>query len=889
MLSLSKRQNAVLYVSLFLVLVGSRAAVINYGGNSVPFGDEWDAVAAGLLRPYLQGNLKLAELFSAHNEHVIFFTRLMTLLIFKISGYWDVILQMIANAILDALTVVAISAALSRTLPGGWAQIAVILSVLINAIPLGWENMVLGFNTHFYLLLAFSFAGLWLLADSRAWSLRWLAGGLCSAASFLCMASGALTLGAAIGLHLAQIACNRRGGLREWLGIAALGAVTLVLARVVLHAAGSGGLGAHSPAEFAAAFFHFASWPPPFPLGLVIAAPSLIFCIITLVDRPALTDPRWFNVGAYGWTLTQFLALAAGRAEIGVQSRYSDTLLIGLIINLTSAFWLSASATRAAKGRIWPYLGLAAWLVVVGASLAHAVRHVPGDLDNWRRITATGAKNVRDYLGDGNISDLGGAPLLEIPYFESNRLRELLDEPEIRSALPPELLSRDPPRTWVEAFKRTFLRQSFTLLGSGLLLLIALFAWRSRTTARMAHSAAFADGSGKPAQFPRPARLLFGSEPRATMLRRHRRWFAALAAVLLALPPVVGLIAPDNPITVLKEGRRLAPAPRMPLKFAEWIGLTPKVDAYLRDHFGLRHAMIQLHKDLTKPMLGLGGAGPDVLVGRDGRMFYLGGDSVRQSAGLILREQQVADSAAALARMGEALKRQGIGFLVAIPPSSSTMYQESLPIWAQSHGRTTEYDLFQKDLAAYRVKTVDLRPVLKAAASGGKVYLMHDAHWTPRGAIAGFNAVVEADSHPDWRVDPATALGPPTEWKGGDLARMLGVQDDVTEMVEPLAIPLMGKDENLSQEGVMPPHLITTGRSGPTILVVGDSFTFHYFPLLLAPHVARVIWVHYDFTGCGFDQSLIDRFHPDEVWWVRVERVLICETSPQLASQSQSR
>ena len=173
------------------------------------------------------------------------------------------------------------------------------------------------------------------------------------------------------------------------------------------------------------------------------------------------------------------------------------------MINLTSAFWLSASATRAARGRIWPYLGLAAWLVVVGASLAHAVRHVPGDLDNWRRITATGAKNVRDYLGDGNASDLGGAPLLEIPYFESNRLRELLDAPEIRSALPPELLSRDAPRTWVEAFKRTFLRQSFTLLGSGLLLLTALFAWRSRTTARMAHSATFADGLGKPASFSR--------------------------------------------------------------------------------------------------------------------------------------------------------------------------------------------------------------------------------------------------------------------------------------------------------------------------------------------------------------------------------------------------
>ena len=288
-------------------------------------------------------------------------------------------------------------------------------------------------------------------------------------------------------------------------------------------------------------------------------------------------------------------------------------------------------------------------------------------------------------------------------------------------------------------------------------------------------------------------------------------------------------------------------------------------------------------------MLGLGGSGPDVLVGRDGRMFYLGGDLVRQSAGLVLREQQVADLANALARMGEALERRGISFLVTVPPSSSTMYQESLPIWAQSHGRTTEYDLFLQDLAADRVKTVDLRPPLKAAASEGKAYLFHDAHWTPRGAIAGFNAVVETDSHPDWRVDPATALGPPTEWKGGDLARMLGEQDDVTEMVEPFAMPALRNDQNLSQDPVMPAHVVTTGKPGPTILVVGDLFTFNYFPLMLAPHVARAIWVHYDYSGCGFDWSLIDRFHPDEVWWVRVERVLICETGAQLASGAEAR
>ena len=98
--TIDKRHSIILFVSLFLILIGSRAIVINHDGNSTPFWDEWDGGGANLLLPYLRGNLTLGELFSAHNEHVIFFTRLLTLAIFTISGYWDVILQMIANALL---------------------------------------------------------------------------------------------------------------------------------------------------------------------------------------------------------------------------------------------------------------------------------------------------------------------------------------------------------------------------------------------------------------------------------------------------------------------------------------------------------------------------------------------------------------------------------------------------------------------------------------------------------------------------------------------------------------------------------------------------------------------------------------------------------------------
>ena len=48
-------------------------------------------------------------------------------------------------------------------------------------------------------------------------------------------------------------------------------------------------------------------------------------------------------------------------------------------------------------------------------------------------------------------------------------------------------------------------------------------------------------------------------------------------------------------------------------------------------------------------MLGMGD--DSVLVGRDGRMFYLGEETVRQSAGLVLRDQRVADTVALIKAM----------------------------------------------------------------------------------------------------------------------------------------------------------------------------------------------------------------------------------------------
>jgi len=371
-----------------------------------------------------------------------------------------------------------------------------------------------------------------------------------------------------------------------------------------------------------------------------------------------------------------------------------------------------------------------------------------------------------------------------------------------------------------------------------------------------------------------------GGRVSAIMLSARRRCFGLAAFTLLALPLAVGLVAPDHSVSALKkEGRLPAAAPGMPASAEDWLTLPTKLDIFLKDHFGLREAMIRLERNLTAPLAGSN----SVLVGRDGRMFLLLQDTVKQSAGVVLRDERVGETANLLARIRDALALRGVRFLVASPPNASTIYQEDLPLWAQSDGRRTEYDLFLADLGGRGVKAVDLRPALIRLKTKAPAYFTHDTHWTARGGIAGFNAIVEAAGHPDWRIDdPATALGRPTTRRGGDLARLMGVADRVSEPEEPLALPAGNKEElALSPKDKKDPsaasfaaYVETSDRPGPTIMIIGDSFTQFYFAPMLMPHAAKVVWLYHDF--CAFDWARIDEFRPDEVWWLPTERSLVC-------------
>ncbi|UFN50970.1 hypothetical protein LPC08_10315 [Roseomonas sp. OT10] len=359
----------------------------------------------------------------------------------------------------------------------------------------------------------------------------------------------------------------------------------------------------------------------------------------------------------------------------------------------------------------------------------------------------------------------------------------------------------------------------------------------------------------------------------AMFFRYRRGWFPCLV-ILLSVPLIAGLLFPST-MRSPDELRPATEAPAMPRGWIEWLTFPAKVDPWLRDNFGLRRQMIHAQALVAHRLLHSGNA--SVLIGKRWQLFYRAEGAVEQSAGLLIREDRLRQTADLVHEVGTILAARRTRFIFGVAPNSSTIYSDLLPRWARRGERTTEYDLLMAALRERGVKTLDLRPTLHAARQAGRVYFRYDTHWNPAGALAGYNAVVSAMGREAWRVDQATIFGPTTRRSGSDLARLLGLGADLSEPVRYLNIPVPQGETLQGTAPFPPPFVSTSGRpEGPTILIIGDSFSNVELLMLTAQKARRVVWLHHE--ACHFDWRWIDQFQPDEVWWLPAERAMLCWT-----------
>jgi hypothetical protein len=350
---------------------------------------------------------------------------------------------------------------------------------------------------------------------------------------------------------------------------------------------------------------------------------------------------------------------------------------------------------------------------------------------------------------------------------------------------------------------------------------------------------------------------------------------------LLAVPMAVGVLAPDA-IVSETEARLLAPAPALPRTAAEWRALPRALDHYLGDHFGLRSSLVRLEARWRYAVvlpLDL-----RVVIGKDGQLFLNGDASIEQSTGRLMRRERILAFADGAAEFEKRLAAAGGRLLVAIPPNSASILGASLPAWAAPAPRAvSEYDTMLAALAARGVAAVDLRLALRMANAAKPVYRRTDTHWNRFGALVAYNAVVTAAGHGDWTIDPARAFKGFARVPGGDLARLLDVSADISDEEAIIDLssyaPPTAKLSAIDTEFESGGDLVETGRPGPTVLVIGDSFTRQFWQDNFALHVARYVWLHHE--QCGFKPGVVAQFHPDLVVLAPTERMAFCAGTPK--------
>jgi hypothetical protein len=439
---------------LFLMVCGARLCIVHEYGFEVPFWDQWGSEGALLYKPWLEGNWHVSDLFAAHLEHRIVFSRLLALLLFQCNQQWDPLLEMTASLALTGVLAVMIAIAVRRHFRAAHRDILLVALIPIFSLPYGWENILSGFQTCFYFLLLFSLIAIWGLVVCRAGSLGWWTGALFALASCFTLGSGFFAAAAVLVLLTLRRMANRQPFPNSDL-ITGAGCLAVVL----LGAALKTDVPAHVPLRAESLFFFLRAfgsclaWPfvsQPL-MALVFCAPLAMLAWVYWRRGSALDQParlRWELVLAAGiWVLAQAAAASYARGLHGLPpaSRYQEIFGFGLLVNLAAVLCLVEAAAIEPRRRLLASSLATGWIAAAVAGLAGlSIQNFQIDLPQKWDLSRQQQENTRAYVATGDKQYLLNRPFLTIPFPDANLLIGFLDDPTLRSILPAHIRPRLP-------------------------------------------------------------------------------------------------------------------------------------------------------------------------------------------------------------------------------------------------------------------------------------------------------------------------------------------------------------------------------------------------------------------------------------------------------------
>ena len=430
----------IFFACALLVVFGSTMALLDRYGSDLPYWDQWGKEADWILAPLREGNpaWRPAALLP-HNEHRIYFTLGVDVLLTLVSGQFDARQECVVSALLHAAIAASLALFAWRRLSRAWGLISGGIIITISALPLAWDNVLWGFQSAFYFLIGFSLLGMdGLLRET--FSTRWWLGLLAMLCALVSMGSGflcALVLLPLFMRHLLSAGTSRR----IYWSLVTTAAVLALGWYFHFEAPWHANLRARSVKVFVTYYGHCLAWPVTayVACGILFYSPLLVLAARWL-RRGAPPGPAGhtlrFTLAMGVWALLQIAAVSYARGNPGglPANRYGDVFAIGLFAN---AFALGLLAPALGNWRRGWVIWAGVWLVVLGLSVAVDMRKIYRDeLPQHRRKNKALESSVRTYIADGDAAVLRKRP---IPFPDYDWFIRMLNRPSIRAILPPSV------------------------------------------------------------------------------------------------------------------------------------------------------------------------------------------------------------------------------------------------------------------------------------------------------------------------------------------------------------------------------------------------------------------------------------------------------------------
>ncbi|GAB5560397.1 MAG: hypothetical protein SynsKO_20440 [Synoicihabitans sp.] len=420
-----------LWVGLFLVVVGAKLWCVSLAGSSVPYRDQIDAEGETIIRPWLEDRLEASAFWEPHNEHRIVFTKLIAWGVVALNGQWDAYIQVALNAGIHAAFLIIVLCWL-RDFVRGWPFLVISgIGVLLWVLPLDWENTLQGFQSQVYLMMLFSFLHVRGILSTEKINFPWIAAHGC----------GFLALGAMAGGMLSGVAILVTLGLRAWttktlgqrnrIDLAIVATTVLLGLLIRTDVPGHAWLKAQNLSEFFGALGAVMAWPVRDfqPWAILMGVPVLVVGY-RLARRKTLQQFEVSFLGVVVWLGLIVVATAAYRG-------HGSPLVSRYLTNYTLLVMAQGVALTLLPHLKWGRGALAVWAIVttfalissVGPLLERNLRPRSSLVDRQESV-------VREYLWSGNPRAILEAPVRDLPYPSASVLVQRWSHENIRSVLP---------------------------------------------------------------------------------------------------------------------------------------------------------------------------------------------------------------------------------------------------------------------------------------------------------------------------------------------------------------------------------------------------------------------------------------------------------------------